>query len=175
MKEGYFSLYRSIKIQPIGLARDISYILCNICMYTLTHTHIWLHFVWNRAYALLSTRCTILSSSWSEIISLCWCFSDKQRVKQRSRCCSTQCGYSHFAFSQVLLSSSWLYKHKRSPTCVHSVSRMCGPALPNTQSVFSAAIRTERLLQPFAAWSPVRHHLRRAGGKMNASHVGTLN
>lgn len=123
---------------------------------------------------------TALSTFRSEIIFLCWCFSDKQWVKQRSRWCwSTQCGYSHFAFSQVLLSGSWLYKHKPSPTCVHSVSRMCGPALPNTQSVFSAAIRTERLLQPFAAsvaaWSPVRLHLRGAGGKMNTSHLGTLN
>lgn len=29
-----------------------------------------------------------------------FCFSDKQWAEQRSRC--TQCGYSHFAFSQVL-------------------------------------------------------------------------
>lgn len=42
------------------------------------------------------------------------------------------CGYSHFAFSQVLLSSKWLHKHKPPPTCVHSASRTCGPALPTT-------------------------------------------
>lgn len=141
-------------------------------IYIYIYTHIWLSFA---PPPLLKpdlcpcTRYTIHSSSMQE-----WDYCVSLTSSEQSRGRGDEAPSVGIPILLVHRFSSpvagYTNTNRRPP--VSTLWAGCVGLRCQTQTVFSAAIR---LLPSVAAWSPVRLCLRGAGGKMNTSHLGTLN